>query len=74
MEFEINIYTEEYYSVIKKNEIMPFAATWIDLEVIILSGVSWTEKRQISYDITYMQTQKNDTDEQICKTETDAQT
>ena len=53
---------------------MPFAATWIDLEVIILSGVSWTEKRQISYDITYMQTQKNDTDEQICKTETDAQT
>ena len=37
---------------------MPFAATWIDLEVIILSGVSWTEKRQISYDITYMQTQK----------------
>ena len=68
------IYTVEYYSVIKKNEIMPFAATWIDLEVIILSEVSWTEKRQISYDITYMQTQKNDTNEQICKTETDSQT
>ena len=34
----------EYYSAIKKNEIMPFAATWMDLEMIILSEVSQTEK------------------------------
>ena len=38
------IYTMEYYSVIKKNEIMPSAATWMDLEIIILSEVSHTKK------------------------------
>ena len=38
------ICTMEYYSAIKKNEIMPFAATWVDPEVIILSEVSQTEK------------------------------
>ena len=38
------IYTMEYYSAIRKNEIMPFALTWMDLEIIILSEVSQTEK------------------------------
>ena len=42
----------ECYSAIKKNEIMPFAATWMDLEIVILSK-SDTE-RKISYDIAYM--------------------
>ena len=37
------IYTKEYYSVIKKNEIMLFAATWMDLKIIILSEVSQTK-------------------------------
>ena len=37
------IYTMGYYSAIKK-ERMPFAAAWMDLEIIILSGVSQTEK------------------------------
>ena len=36
----------EYYSAIKKNEIMPFAATWMDLEIIILSEISQIEKDQ----------------------------
>ena len=38
------IYTMEYYSAIKKNEMMPFAATWMDLEMIILSELSQKEK------------------------------
>ena len=37
------IYAVEYYSAIKKNEIMSFAATWMDLEIIILSEVSQTK-------------------------------
>ena len=37
------VYTMEYYSAIKKNEIMPFAATWMDLEIIILSEASQTK-------------------------------
>ena len=37
-------YTTEYYSATKKNEIMPFAVTWMDLEIVILSEVSRTEK------------------------------
>ena len=39
-----NIYTTEYHSGTKKNELMPFVATWMDLEIIILSEVSQTEK------------------------------
>ena len=38
------IYTMEYYSAIKKNEIKSFAATWMQLEAIILSEVSQKEK------------------------------
>ena len=38
------IYTVEYYSAIKKNNIMPFIATWMELETLILSEASQKEK------------------------------
>ena len=37
------IYTKEYYSAIKENEIMPFAVTWMNLEIVIWNEVSQTE-------------------------------
>ena len=40
----VHIYTMEYYSAIKKNEILPTVATWMDLEIIIPSKRSQTEK------------------------------
>ena len=59
------------YLVIKKNEVMPFAATWLDLETIIQSDKSERE-RQIPYAITYMLNLKYDTNQHICKTKTDS--
>ena len=41
------IYTMEYYSALNKNEIMPLAATWMDLKIIILSEVSQTKRNII---------------------------
>jgi len=38
------IYTMEYYSAIKKNDIMPLAATWMELETLILSEMSQKDK------------------------------
>ena len=38
------IYTMEYYSVIKKNKIMPFAATQMELETLVPSEISQKEK------------------------------
>ena len=38
------IHTMEDYSAMKKNEILPFAARWMDLEGIMLSEISQTEK------------------------------
>ena len=47
------IYIMEYYSAIKKNKIMPFAATWMELETLILSEVSQKEKDKC-HDILYI--------------------
>ena len=47
------IYTMEYYSAIKKNEILPFAAMWMELEGIMLSEIRESQK---SYDFTHMRT------------------
>ena len=62
------IYKMEYYSAIK-NEIMPFAATRMDLEMIILSEVKSDKDR---YDIAYIWNLKYDTNELIYETETDS--
>ena len=49
------IYTMEYYSAIQKNEIMPFEATWMGLEVIMLKKVTEVGQRKTNInDITYM--------------------
>ena len=43
-----HIYTMEYYSAIKKNEILPIVTTWMDLEGIMLNKVSQTKKNKYS--------------------------
>ena len=50
----------EYYSAIKKKEILPFATTWMELEGIMLSE---SRERQISYDFTHMRTLRDKTDD-----------
>uniref|UniRef100_A0A667HME4 Uncharacterized protein n=1 Tax=Lynx canadensis TaxID=61383 RepID=A0A667HME4_LYNCA len=40
------IYTMEYYLAIRKNEILPFATTWMELEGIMLSEISQSEKNK----------------------------
>ena len=42
------IYATEYYSAIKKDEIMPFTATWMDLEIVTLSEISQKKKEKYS--------------------------
>ena len=62
----------EYYSAIKKNEIMALAATWRDLEIIILSEVRERKTNIVFYHL-YVESKKNDINELIYKTETDSQ-
>ena len=63
----------EYYSAIKKNKILPFATTWMDLEGILLSEITQTEKDKY-FMLSHMWNLKYDTKKLIYKTETDLQT
>lgn len=67
------IYTIEYYWALKKNEITPFGATWMDLEITTRSE---DREGQISLDIAYMWIlkKKNDTNELTYKAKIDSQT
>ena len=56
------------FTTIKKNEIKPFAVTWMDLEIIILSELNQTKKEKSLGNL-----KRNDTNEHIYKTETDLQ-
>ena len=63
----------EYYSAIELNDIILFTATWMKLEIIILSKSD--RERQISFDITYiLNLKKKGTNRFISKTEIDSQT
>lgn len=65
-------HTVEYYSAIKKNEMLPFAAKWMAPESIMLSGVSQRE-RQMQYYITYVEPKNCNTNQCRFKKETDSQ-
>ena len=63
----------EYYSAIKKNEILPFATTWMQLEILILSEVNQEEKDKYHM-ISHMWNLKYGANEPIGKTERYLQT
>ena len=63
------IYTMEYYSAIKRKEIMAFAATWMDLEIIMLSEVSQTVRQHHILSLTVES--KKRYNELLCRTDTD---
>ena len=48
------MYATEHYSAIKKNEIMPYLATWMDRESVLLSELKSDREGEISYGIPYM--------------------
>ena len=58
----------------KRNEILPIAATWMDLDIVILSEVSQTEKGKYHMISLICGILKNDTNELIYETEIDSQT
>ena len=69
-----HIHTVEYYLAIKKNEIMPFTATWIDLELIISNEISQKEKDKYHMIALTCGILKTDINELIYKIEINSQT
>ena len=67
------IYAMEYYSAIKRNEIESFVETWMDLETVIQSEVSQKEKNKYRILTHVCGTQKNGTDEPVCRAEVETQ-
>ena len=63
-----------YNGILLSHKKMPFAATWTDLEIIILSEVKSDRERQTPHDTTYMWNLKYDTNEPIYETETESWT
>ena len=67
------IYTIDYYSAIKRNEIESFVETWMDLETVIQSEVSQKEKNKYRILMHVCGTWKNGTDEPGCRAEVETQ-
>ena len=67
------IYTMEYYSAIKRNEIGSFVEMWINLETVIMSEVSQKEKNKYRILTHVCGTWKNGTDEPGCMAEVETQ-
>ena len=63
----------EHYSAIKKKERMAFAATWMDLEIIMLSEVRQQDTNIVCYHL-YVESKKKGYNELLCKTDTDLRT
>ena len=68
------IYTMEYYSAIKKNKTMSFAALWIQLEIITLHEVRKTKTNTIQYHLYVKYILKKKQTNKDYRTETDSQT
>ena len=67
----VHIYMMECYSAVKKDEITPFAARWMELEIVTLSEVSQPEKDKYHMISLMCGILKNDTNKLIYKTEID---
>ena len=67
------IYTTEYYSAIKRNEIESFVETCIDLETVIQSEISQKEKNKYRILMHVCGTWKNGTDQPVCRAEVETQ-